>query len=251
MRLFRRRGPFDFVRNPPQSVGELAKDLGLEVAVIWGGAPALAHLPSPPRHPDAGPLSDTVDDVMLSFAWDMYHQSPIGSPELLAAEALEDYSVFFLAGHQECAAALEERYGTPQPTLRDYSVRYGSFFLSDPRPEGRFGLGWYREEPDWNKSPADLAAALAEVRERGSASIDPPGSALEVARLLGDPDPVAQSHDVHQSTWSFRVGDVEAWLQYGASGETIDAGPAGPTVRRRLGENDRVRRLSLTARGDE
>jgi hypothetical protein len=242
MRLFRRRGPFDFVRNPPERVGELAKALGLEVAEIWGGEPAMGYLPSPPRHYDAAPLSDTVHGVMLSFAWDGYHERPIDSPERLAAKELKDYSVVFVAGHQECAAALEERYGAPQPTLREYCVRYGPFFLNDARPEGRFGLGWYREEPDWNKPPADLAAAVAEVREQGFARIDPPGSALEVARLLGDPDPVAQSTDFHLSTWSFRVGDVEAWLHYGASGERVDA---GPIARRRLGENDRVWRLSL------
>jgi len=54
------------------------------------------------------------------------------------------------------------------------------------------GLGWYREEPDWNKRRPTWRPRRPEVREQGSARIDPPGPALAVARLLGDPDPVAQ-----------------------------------------------------------
>jgi len=247
---------FDFVRNPPQRVGELAKALGLEVAVIWGGAPANGWLPSPPRHLLTGtvPLSDTVRDVSLTFAYDVYHERPVDSVERLAAKEIKDFCVFFLAGHQECAAALEKCYGPPQPTLRDNSVRYGSlrgsgfaFFLSDAWPEGRFALDWYRDEPDWNKRSADLAAAVAEVRRQGFASIHPPGSALEVARLLGDPDPVAQSTDVHLSRWTFRVGDIEATLRYGATGGMVD----GPMWGRRLGENDTVSLLARVPRGDD
>ncbi|MEU7873132.1 hypothetical protein [Dactylosporangium sp. NPDC049140] len=105
--------------------------------------------------------------------------------------------------------------------------------------------------PDVEK-PAACADLFRAGKGGGQRPSRPPLSAEELAKARRWAECV-RAHNV--PTWpdpdSEGYFEAPDSLQYGASGETIDAGPAGPTVRRRLGENDRVRRLSLTARGDE
>lgn len=119
------------VRAPPETVGDLAKALGLRIeALVPHGMFSMGSILGP--------------GVSAEYEWDMYHEAPVEKLGALAARRLSSYRIP-LTGELE--RALQERFGAPHHIHG--RRRYGPFFA------GETELEWYASEPDWARPPAD------------------------------------------------------------------------------------------------
>jgi hypothetical protein len=216
----------EFVRHPPVLVGELATALGVPVGDLAADG----------RY---GTGSARASGVSLDYAWDMYHERPVGSVEDLARRRLTRYSVSFASGRAACEAQLRALHG-PAVAAGGRS-RYGPFDLTGDGPtgDGRFTLAWSATPPDpavpavdaaaridvvgriaarvaLAASEAELAAELAAGLAAGLAAVPdgagitasgtglsfrPPVPAADLARAFGWQGAVGQTVDVHMSAW--------------------------------------------------
>jgi hypothetical protein len=225
---------FGFVRQPPVTVGELAEALGATVAdLVPNGMYGMGSIPLTPR------LSETVEGVSADYAWDRYHEHPIGSVDALAGRRLSRYAARFASGRAACEAELRSGHGPAVPVAG--RRRYGPFFVDAGSGGGgggggaeRFVLEWYAAMPDWAvpvdaavraRAVEELAAAvaLAETEPELAAAVAavppvdgievtgarltfrPPMPAVELAGALGRPDAVGRTVDVHMSSWVLAV----------------------------------------------
>lgn len=260
---------FEFVRDPPVRVRELAAALEMPMGALFrdGDEPLMGFV-------EAG-------GVQIDFWWDMFHENPVSSVEVLADKRMDEYSVRFDRGRDECEAALQHVYGPPQakqrPSFGDYR-QYGPFFV-DAGEGDAFTLEWYASEPDWAKPAVDpavradvvrafaVAVAVGEIEAAIGAlpagvgmaeretygqdsrllEFEPPMPAMACVDALGVRDAVAITTDVHMSSWRVEVplGGVQLWA-------LLDGWPSGDSVAgsgglggKRLGDADTVRYLEL------
>src|SRR3954468_5776440 len=101
------------VRAPPETVGDLAKALGLRIeALVPHGMFSMGSILGP--------------GVSAEYEWDMYHEAPVEKLGALAARRLSSYRIS--GPDAELEAALRARYGeaaagAPADT-RDVPRRY-------------------------------------------------------------------------------------------------------------------------------
>jgi hypothetical protein len=167
------------VRDPPATVGDLAKALGLRIEeLVPHGMFSMGSILGP--------------GVSAEYEWDMYHEAPVERLGALAARRLSSYRITLT---EELEHALRERFGEPEHVQG--RRRYGPFFA------GETELEWYASKPDWARPGVNLQALLdriAEAETPGPIALDQPVPALALARALGCQTPTARTVDVHMSS---------------------------------------------------
>jgi hypothetical protein len=271
---------FEFVRRPPIVVGDLVAALGVQPAdLVQEGMSGMGSIMVTTGLPPA------VTGLSASYWWDLYHERPVSSAVALAQRSLSRYTVRFAAGRPACEAELRAVHGPPTPVAGRH--RYGPFFVDGDGE--RFVLEWFATTPDWAMPPVDAAArmrAVAELAARvtGASSaqelalaladvpadagitasgielrFQPPMLASDLARALGCPDAVAQTVDVHMSSWTLATvtGDrtarlrlgrwrVDTHVDGGASGGEVPGVQAPAALVAFLGAEDIVRWVAFT-----
>ncbi len=218
------------VRDPPATVGDLAKALGLRMeALVPHGMFSMGSILGP--------------GVSAEYEWDMYHEAPVETLGALAGRRLSSYRI---ALTEEIENSLRERFGEPEPV--NARRRYGPFFAAGTE------LEWYASEPDWAKRQVNLRALLDRIAKAagpGEMTLDPPVPALALARALGEPAPTARTVDVHMSSWRMqplRHGRWELTATLGGSPGGADVPGESPPAARLayVGEDATIRSLELT-----
>lgn len=235
-----RRRPQALVSDPPVTVSDLARRLGVRV-------------------------EELASRAQYAYRWDPYHEAPVQTTEELARRTLTSYRV-----HLDEPVELPARAGSGFFYLHPQD--HGGFVLEWYALEP----DWAKPVPDEQARGAALAALAARVRAAtgaaevedavaataGTVGIDPAGRqvglappmpALACARALGFEDALAITVDVHMSAWrlaiaadgSARAPRLGAWrvdaALRGAAGGPPVAGVTVPaSAVRHLAEGDLV-----------
>jgi hypothetical protein len=187
-----------FVARPPARVRDLAAALRVPVPLLYVDptTSGMGSISIPSNLVDGGrrTVNDDVTRLWLTYAWDPYHQSQVGSVNALAGKELRSYVLHFAGKRAECVAMLGRAYGAAQPKTRPADEtsprparyeKYGPFYVAEGAGEP-FTLEWYAREPDWSKPAADPAArrrALADLAAlaRGGATQEKIAAAIAAA----------------------------------------------------------------------
>lgn len=276
-----------FSGEPPGSLGALESALGIRADIdaskVWTGPTDVA-------------LAGFVRHLSFVVLWDIHHhERPKDAEDLRRRFALSEWTAILAGGATTFQQALRRIHGPPR--AEPHCHVYGNSWVVATRGE-EIKLTWARRTPDWahsvdarvrERALVALARAVHRARDGGelasAASAIPPDagirprasnadglsfelvpamSTLELARIFGWPEVVAQAVDVHASVWNVLVpagnGDevigprIGRWnVRLGPDGRPSGGDHPSPALRRIPGgtrlfaPEDLVRRLQIGA----